>query len=133
MDTIEFTGVPSSLRWVLSLLLLLLPAMSFLCPYASLTYSIVLTIVHFDGTSTLSLHIGDLRRERYFDCSGQWIRLELRSGQLAQWTAEQAAGQRIGRLQRWAVPTYLKNKGGELLDCWTAPCMSGRFYTKPQE
>jgi hypothetical protein len=20
-----------------------------------------------------------------------------------------------------------------LLDCWTAPCMSGRFYTEPQE
>jgi hypothetical protein len=21
----------------------------------------------------------------------------------------------------------------KLLDCWTAPCMSGRFYTEPQE
>jgi hypothetical protein len=42
---------------VLSLLLLLLPEMLFLCPYAGPTYSIVLTIVHSDGISILSLHI----------------------------------------------------------------------------
>jgi hypothetical protein len=24
-------------------------------------------------------------------------------------------------------------RGGNVLDCWTAPCMSGRFYTEPQE
>jgi hypothetical protein len=33
---------------------LLPPATPFLCPYASLTYSIFLTIVHTDGTSILS-------------------------------------------------------------------------------
>jgi hypothetical protein len=37
-------------------LCLLSSATSFLCPYAGPTYSIVLTIVHFDGTSILSLH-----------------------------------------------------------------------------
>jgi hypothetical protein len=41
---------------VLSLLLLLPLATLFLCPYAGPIYSIVLTIVHPDGTSILSLH-----------------------------------------------------------------------------
>jgi hypothetical protein len=36
--------------------LLLLPETLFLCPYAGPTYFIVLTIVHADGTSILSLH-----------------------------------------------------------------------------
>jgi hypothetical protein len=51
--------------WVLSLLCLLPPITSFLCPYAGPTYSIVLTIVHFDGTSILSLYSTccDLRSE----------------------------------------------------------------------
>ena len=59
---LDFTGV---LRvhlgfygsfWVLFLLCLLPPATLFLCLYARPTYSIVLTIVHSDGTSILSLH-----------------------------------------------------------------------------
>jgi hypothetical protein len=41
--------------WVLSLLLPLPPTTSFR-PYAGLTYSIASTVVHFDGTSTQSLH-----------------------------------------------------------------------------
>jgi hypothetical protein len=53
-DTIEFTGVLYKSFCVLSLLLLL--ATLFLCPYAGPTYSIIMTIVQTDGTSTLSLH-----------------------------------------------------------------------------
>jgi len=55
---LDSTGlfVPYRSFWVLSLPCLLPPATLFLCPYAGPTYSIVLTIVHYDGTSTLSLH-----------------------------------------------------------------------------
>jgi predicted RNA binding protein with dsRBD fold (UPF0201 family) len=41
---------------VLSLRCLLLRTASFLCSYAGPTCSIVLTIVHSDGTSIISLH-----------------------------------------------------------------------------
>jgi hypothetical protein len=51
---------------VLSLLCLLSPATLFLCLYASSIHSIVLTIMHFDNTSTISLHISDLRKERFW-------------------------------------------------------------------
>jgi hypothetical protein len=61
--TTRFSGRFGDISWILRIRLSLQVVFGCclcfaycLCLYAGLTYSIVLTIVHFDGTSILSLH-----------------------------------------------------------------------------
>src|SRR5277367_2653504 len=60
-DTDWIYGCLPASTFNLSVFLICLCSYCLLClprPYAGLTYSIVLTIVHLDGTPTLSLHSG---------------------------------------------------------------------------
>jgi hypothetical protein len=77
-------------------------------PDAGPTYSIVLTIVHTNGTSILSLHIGDLGRERFWLLKAM-NRATTQGRTVGIMDTKQVYGRRIGRRQRWAVPTYSKN------------------------
>jgi len=58
-DTFEFYGYLRSLRVLLDVVFVFATncAFPFPCLYADPAYSIALAIVHFNGTSTLSLHI----------------------------------------------------------------------------
>jgi hypothetical protein len=68
--------------------------------------------VHFDGTSTLSLHIGDLRRESWLLRTTEeklWLKAGDSAGKLGSLaTILTMISGAENRFWRWVVPTYLK-------------------------